>query len=148
MVADRLEQLKVPTEMAAEVFSQEMVENFEAEGRPPWEPLKDSTIKRKAAEGVGHKPILQRSGALFGSVAEASNWIIEEQGRGQVVAAFVDPTDYGDFHLDSEVGGRGPTKFMPIRDWTTISADGERRMTEIYQEFANEVVKEAFSGGW
>ena len=44
--------------------------NFEAEGRPPWEPLKPATIADRLRKGFGAGPILQRTKTLFFSLTK------------------------------------------------------------------------------
>lgn len=44
--------------------------NFDAEGRPSWQPLAKSTIKDRIRKGYGPGPILQRTKALYRSLTE------------------------------------------------------------------------------
>ncbi len=63
----------------AGIMLDEVEQNFDANGRPGWAPLKPSTVKRRAKRGKGPEPILQDSGRLV-----RSNTPAFEEGRASI----------------------------------------------------------------
>lgn len=71
----------------AGIMADAVEENFEKEGRPKWQELSDSTIKRR--EEAGHWPgkILQETGHLASSIEHGSNARSAWAGTNVVYAA-------------------------------------------------------------
>lgn len=64
-------------EIAQDIISPSIKQNFEVGGRPPWRPLADSTIQRKSAEGVPNPAkILVHSGAMETAATDHYNYQI------------------------------------------------------------------------
>jgi phage gpG-like protein len=107
--AQRAQNLVPPMEKIIEEASNEIAENFAAEGRPTkWPSLAESTIAKRGTDG----PILVDTGELEAEATDPSSWAIV--ASGQSVVASLNVRDDSKFHLTG-------TQFMPQRDWAYLS---------------------------
>jgi phage gpG-like protein len=68
---------RVPLERAIkQVVIPSIQQNFQAGGRPEWEPLSDFTVKRRMDQGYPEGPTLVRSGRLKKTMAQFNIWTI------------------------------------------------------------------------
>lgn len=132
----RLDEMVRPTQRVVdEVFVPEIETNFLVEGRPPWEQLAPSTVKKR---GSAH-PILQDRGKLIAAATSGSAWVVSPETRGATAVFDMGMLpDYAPFHVSG-------THFMPQRDFTTISDDADERIDQIFAEFVDEAVEAGLS---
>lgn len=128
--AERAQTLDKPLGDIAKLASNEIAENFAAQGRPSrWEPLAQATIKDRITRGYGPGPILDREGTLKDDATAEASWQIS--GAGQVVVANLDVVGYGRFHISG-------TKHMPERDWTYTSEAFDEQSDQILSDWISE----------
>lgn len=89
-------------------------QNFEEEGRPKWDELRPSTIKRREKEGKGSGKILQRSGKLASSVEQHADNDEAAVGTNKVYATTQ--------HFGAKKGQFGKTKRGAPIPWGDIPA--------------------------
>jgi phage gpG-like protein len=82
--------------------------NFDAEGRPPWEPLRQSTIEKR---GSAH-PILNRSGKLRRRITQLSRWDIKTETAA--IKSLPSDVFYGYYH-QSGIEGETISELTDIR---------------------------------
>lgn len=66
-IKQRSMNLSVPLRQAGSLMLYSTQQNFDEQGRPPWMPLKASTLKRKASQGYP-STILEATGRLRSSI--------------------------------------------------------------------------------
>ena len=107
---------RVPLTKAVDsVMTQHIIEQFEAGGEPPWEPLAESTTQRRARQGtLGGYPqdILVESGTLFEAATRRARWTIT--GNEAYFSNLPSRAQYGFFHLTG-------TGNMPARPFIQIT---------------------------
>jgi hypothetical protein len=133
--AERIRDMQAPMEAAARIVSEEIAANFEAQGRPgKWPELADSTIRKKAGQGLDprilHATLALYAGASGEGYGGLGSWDIAQTGTAWT-AILEDPTGYGFFHLEG-------TKFMPVRDWAFIPDDAYDEVDQVFLEWLHE----------
>lgn len=106
MIAGRIDKLSTDIRSFREPLTRSIVEvmipsfkrNFEAEGRPAWEPLAQYTVEQR---GTAH-PILFRSGRLKKAVTSVKLWQISQNGA--VITSLPSNVWYGTVH-QAGIGG-------------------------------------------
>jgi phage gpG-like protein len=102
--------------------------NFDAGGRPAWEPLSETTQEIRGDSG----PILQRSGDLMGSATSFDLWTIDS-AAGEVFVGGIDPF-YGGFHQSG-------TAAMPMREFILIQPEDAEAIAQIFGEHVDDAIK-------
>lgn len=87
-------------------------ENFEAQGRPRWKPLKPPTIKQREKKGYWPGKILQRRGELATSITEKINDHSAAVGTNKKYAAIQ--------HLGGKAG-KGQKVTIPARPYLKLT---------------------------
>ncbi len=146
------------TRALAGIMHSEVEDNFEAEGRPHWKPLKPSTIAQRRREGNWPGKILNRSGGrgLVGSIFARSDETMAIVGTNKVYARLMNfggtvhqaarsllhPQNKwtrgekkGKFKPGLSKTGQGPTSkahnvVIPARPFMTISAEGIQKLKD------------------
>lgn len=108
-----------------EVMIPSINENFDAEGRPPWQALADGTVDQR---GEAH-PILQRTGKLRRAATALARWAIT--GEEAVYLGDSGPIAYGAIH---QFGGG----YIPSRPYVSMQPQDEDRIVDIFQEWLGE----------
>ena len=81
--------------IAKDIIAPSIDANFKAQGRPKWQPLAESTVRRKAAAGYREPTrILFASGAMKGAASSVSEYVLSKDTL--VAAPF--STKYWTFH--------------------------------------------------
>lgn len=96
--------------------------NFDAEGRPPWLPLAESTVKRR---GTAH-PILNEKGALKKRATQFNIWTIDRDSAA--ITGLDSRVKYAGYHQSG-------TRNMPQRAFVMFQEEDEREIEEIFYEF-------------
>lgn len=110
------------------VLSPSFRHSFDTGGRPPWEPLSESTIERKTAKGVAQPDkILVETGALRRVVSQLNIWTINGPA-GEAFVSTLPGTEYGEFHLDG-------TEHMPARPFLEITPADEEEIVEVFDRW-------------
>lgn len=86
-----------------EVMIPSIMENFEVEGRPAWEPLSSNTLKTRAALGWSGGGILLLTGTLRSVATQQSIWTITE--KSATVRDLPQRAWYGKVHQAGQGGG-------------------------------------------
>lgn len=110
-----------------QVMAPSFAKNFDAGGRPAWEPLADSTLADKAALGYPDD-ILIRTGKLKRVAQQLNIWNITTE------EAYVDNlpnAEYGFFH-------EGGTRFMPQRIFMDVTEQDEDAIAEVFENWIGE----------
>lgn len=102
-------------------------ENFDSEGRPPWQRLAESTVERRGNGG----PILNDTGTLRSEATSLSNWNI---GIEEATMSGVS-VEYGTFHQEG-------TRNMPARPFVEIQPEDEERIVTIFGEWVDRKIAE------
>lgn len=89
-------------------------DQFEAEGKPAWQPLAPATIKKRTRKGTWPGRILQVSGGLAASVTTATTRTSAAIGSNKVYAAIQ--------HLGGPAG-RGRRVTIPARAYLVFGED-------------------------
>jgi phage gpG-like protein len=123
MAALSIKSLREPlTKSVKQVIIPSIRKNFDAEGRPAWRQLADSTVARR---GTSH-PILDEKGTLKKRATQFNIWTI---GRDSAAITGLDSrVKYAGFH-------QGGTRNMPQRAFIMFQDEDEREIEEIFYEF-------------
>lgn len=87
----QLKSMHEPLKRSTRMLSKDIERQFDAGGAPPWEPLRESTIKRKG----GDRRILIRTGNLKRRAVQYSRWDID---KTKATYSFPPGAAYGLFH--------------------------------------------------
>lgn len=116
--------------IAAELASQ-TEENFEAEGRPGWQPLSDATTKRREKSGTWPGQMLQVSAAgLAASISTHSDDSSALVGSNKPYAAMMQfGGDKSDFpHLWGDIPGR---EYLPMDAEGQLQPEAEEAILDL-----------------
>lgn len=102
-------------------------ENFDAEGRPPWQRLADATVISRGSSG----PILNRTGTLRSEATSLENWTI---GREEATMTGVS-AEYGAFHQKG-------TRNMPARPFVGLQPEDEVAIVDIFGDWVDRKIAE------
>lgn len=102
-------------------------ENFDSEGRPPWQRLADATVLRRGSSG----PILNRTGTLRSEATSLENWNI---GREEATMTGVS-AEYGAYHQEG-------TRNMPARPFVMIQPEDEVQILDIFGDWVDRKIAE------
>jgi phage gpG-like protein len=105
-------------------------ENFDAEGRPSWEPLSESREAQKAVQGLP-PDILTASGALRRIATQLNIWEFDGgYGSGEAVASITGfgDADYGELHMSG-------TERMPAREFAVLQEEDEDGILEVFDNY-------------
>jgi len=117
-----------------EVMIPSIQENFDAEGRPPWQELAEGTISQR---GAAH-PILQRSGALRRAAIALARWAIDSESA--VYIASSGPVAYAAIH---QFGGGD----IPARPFVGMQPEDEEKIDRVFSTWIGErLVRSGLSG--
>jgi phage gpG-like protein len=98
--------------------------NFDVGGVPPWTPLSQATLTRRANRGTGDK-ILVEYGTLKEVAMSMRPWSIRDN-EAFMLANQLGDAQYGLFH---DTG----TVFMPDRPWSTLDSRAEEQVEEVFE---------------
>jgi len=159
---------RVPLERAIrEVVIPSIQRNFEAEGRPSWEPLSEFTLKRRQYEGFESGPILHRTGNLQRMMRQQNLWTITKDFA--ILASLPDKIWYGTIHqggyegsgggvsvgtskkslgeIVSEAGPGRTVPSIPARPFVALQPDEEDEITDIFINWLEMRVNAAWPPG-
>lgn len=114
-------------ESVARVLIPSIRENFDSEGRPPWQSLADSTVIRRGSSG----PILNSTGTLRSEATSISNWVI---GTEEATMTGVS-VEYGAYHQEG-------TRKMPARPFVLIQPQDVVEIENIFGEWVDRKIAE------
>jgi phage gpG-like protein len=136
-LADGLEDPSEPLQEAVEtVMAPSIRENFEAGGRPAWEPLMDTTLSHSKRAGTDGRPLIL-TGMLMETASSVEVWSIDEESA-HLDSGNLGDAYYGLFHQ----AGYGAT---PAREWAVMQPEDEERIEEIFDGWVEgNLVKSAF----
>lgn len=123
LAALSIKSLREPlTKSIREVVIPSIRKNFDAEGRPPWRPLAESTVRRR---GTAH-PILNDKGTLKKKATQFNIWTI---GSDSAAMTGLDSrVKYAGYH-------QGGTRNMPQREFVLYQEQDQRDIEEIFYNF-------------
>lgn len=105
--------------------------NFEAGGRPAWEPLSPETLERRSRQGTGSK-ILQVTGRLRQAATQFSRWNVDTD-QAQISNWPTDVITRAAVHQNgAEATGRGLASRIPARPFLMIQGEDEEKVVEIF----------------
>jgi phage gpG-like protein len=123
MAALSIKSLREPlTRSVKQVIIPSIRKNFDAEGRPAWRPLADSTVERR---GTSH-PILNEKGTLKKRATQFNIWTIDRDSAA--ITGLDSRVKYAGYH-------QGGTSRMPQRAFIMYQDEDERAIEEIFYEF-------------
>jgi phage gpG-like protein len=123
-----LQDFHEPLERAVKhVMMPSITKNFDAEGRPAWQPLAAETVKLRAASGYSSGPILQRSGALKAAATSFEIWHITDKAAS--VQDLPDAVWYGKVH---QAGSQSNAPLAGERSILDIIASAKAHKGERY----------------
>lgn len=132
---------KVPlNESVRRVTIPSIIEQFEAGGKPPWEPLADSTIERRGRQGtLGGEPqdILIETGQLFGDAIKLARWNITTFS-----ASFTNlpsRSAYGRFHQNGATEWKSNAE-IPTRPFVVLLPEDVDRIQSIFTAWASGLI--------
>jgi hypothetical protein len=132
MTSRMLEDMRVPMEASLGVLARQVQENFKTQGQGTWEVLEWDTVIQKQRVGAPYPNApLVRWGPLM--TRSPTSFIVSHSGR-ETQAEWVDPTNYGGFHL-------GGTKFMPVRDFLMLTDNALQQIQEIFADWIDETMQ-------
>lgn len=118
-----------------EVFAPAFVENFQAEGRPPWTPLAEATLERKKGPGILHE-----SGDLRRKAGQLNMWTIDGiKAEARADQANQLGVGYGIVHQE----GYGP---IPARPWATVTEQDIDKAEEVFGRWLDERISVTIGG--
>jgi phage gpG-like protein len=116
--------------------------NFDAGGRPPWEPLSDATDMIKYGKGFSGGPLV-RTGNLKRNMGYVSMWTITSQDAS--IQALPDRVAYGAVHQAGTDSGGGRGHNIPQRMFATIQAEDEQKIEDVFDRW---LAEKALEAGW
>jgi phage gpG-like protein len=143
---------KVPlTRSVDKVMIPSIRANFEAEGRPPWEPLADYTIEVRGSSG----PILNRSGRLKRMMGARARWTITS--KSATIFDLPESIWYGKVHqggasvsIGKIVSGSGAGAVIeavnigiPQRQFVMFQPEDEENIEKVFGEWLDERIARA-----
>lgn len=116
--------------------------NFEAQGRPAWEPLSEVTVKLRGASG----PILNRSGRLKRKATQFNIWTITREAASlqslpaDVWYGAVHQAGHGGFtgSLGSVVGSGAARVRIPARPFVMFQNEDGNAVREVFAQWLTE----------
>lgn len=123
LAALSIKSLREPlTRSVKEVIIPSIRQNFDSEGRPGWEALAPSTVKRR---GTAH-PILDEKGNLKKRATQINIWTIDRDSAA--ITGLDSRVKYAGYH-------QAGTSKMPQRPFVMYQEEDERAIEEIFYEF-------------
>ncbi len=116
------------TRSLVEVILPSIRENFDSEGRPPWQRLSEATVERR---GSAH-PILEDSGRLRSAATSAQTW--------RVTQDTVTPEDIDDIVPYAKYI-QGGTKLMPARPFLVLQSEDGDKVQVIFDRWMDETIR-------
>jgi phage virion morphogenesis protein len=113
-----------------EVIAPSIRQNFDAGGRPAWEPLSEATAAMRGASG----PILDRTGALKESASSPGLWEISQTDA--LLPGL--PIWYGYIHQEG-FEGSGRAHAIPARPFVMYQEEDVVKIEEIFMTWLAEV---------
>jgi phage gpG-like protein len=98
------------TRAVDEIVRPSIAENFAADGRPPWEPLAESTMERRERAGFTPDDPLTASGAGERSATAKARWRITADRAEYRGDSFPSSTAYMALHEVGELSGHFPAR--------------------------------------
>lgn len=124
-----------------EIIAPSIRKNFDVGGRPSWEPLTEFTIQRRAEDGYGAGPILERTGRLRHQASQPSIWRYTDTS-----AAILDlPSSiwYGKLHQSGFTDSLRGTE-VPARPFIMLQDEDIRGVEKLFAEW----IEERFAAVW
>lgn len=116
------------TRSLREVILPSIRENFDSEGRPPWERLAESTVERRQSA----HPILYQSGTLRDVATDPQTW--------KVTQDTVSPEGI-DSKLEYAKYIQGGTRLMPARPFLVLQDEDGEKIQEIFGRWVDEQIR-------
>jgi phage virion morphogenesis protein len=110
----------------AGVMADAVEENFEQQGRPPWDDLSPATIGARLARGYWPGRILQQTGQLAASIQRESGADYALVGTNKV---------YAGIHQFGGRAGRGQKVEIPARPFLALGEDDEAEILDIVADY-------------
>lgn len=130
--AEQIRSFREPLKNAIQgVIAPSLKHNFSVGGRPPWEPLAESTISKK-----GFDTILVDTGKLEQIAGQLNIWFIDGGylSEGNTASAYISDlqgADYGQYHQDG-------TKHMPARPWAILQPEDVDDIQSVFEAYINQ----------
>lgn len=117
------------TKSLVEVILPSIRENFDSEGRPPWQRLSETTVERRG--GLAH-PILEDSGRLRSAATSAQAW--------RVTQDTVSPENIENMVSYAKYIQAG-TRLMPARPFLVLQDEDGEKIQEIFDRWVEEIIR-------
>jgi phage gpG-like protein len=108
-----------------EVVTPSTATNFQAGGRPPWEPLADATLERRERAGLGSRPLIA-SGQGMDAALERQRWTITRDAASYPGAGWSGPGAHIRFHQEGAEDGH-----FPARPFLALQPEDERALDRV-----------------
>jgi len=111
--------------------------NFDAGGRPPWQPLATLTVLAKVDKGAAEpmSPLIL-SGKLRRVAGQINLWSINgPEGEASISQEKLGDVWYGVIH---QVGAQTPTGNIPAREWALFQDEDMDKIEEIFWDWIGE----------
>lgn len=127
----QIRSFKVPLQRSIqEVVAPSFDRNFQVGGRPPWIPLSDITINRKAREGSRYvSEPLKRTGLLNRVAKQLNIWKIDGP-RGLAYIDSLGRASYGVYHQSGEDDAFSTR--APARPWAVLQRQDVAQIEEVF----------------
>lgn len=120
--------------------------NFEAGGRPPWQPLSPETLERRAREGTGER-LLQVTGAMRQAATQFSRWDVgteEAQISNWPANQLIKVAVHND---GTDRAGPNRTNHIPARPFLLLQDEDADKITEIFLDWVELRARGAWTRG-
>lgn len=143
--AEQIRSFREPIQLAIQgVVAPSLRENFAVGGRPPWQPLADSTVAKK-----GHSRILIETGSLEQVAGQLNIWHIDggyltEEARAIAYIDDLHGADYGVYHQE---GTPQAPNNMPARPWALFQPQDEEEIEAVFVSYINQRIGRTLLAG-
>jgi phage gpG-like protein len=107
-----------------EVVRPSIESNFQAGGRPEWEPLAEATLQRRERQGLGSRP-LAATGRGLDAVLSRQRWAISRTEATYPGAGWSGPGSYIRHHQQGTDDG------LPARPFLALQPEDERALDRV-----------------